>query len=107
MLTDKVSNLNGRYQAVDDLTKRLEEREKVLQSAVTSMEKESTLRQQASECHKRKAVEIGQQCQEMVFKNETLSKQVDDVSIYLISVSIRCERYILNESLSLRKGHSY
>ena len=79
VLTDKVSTYNTRHQAIEEQVKRLEEREKVLQNALTTMEKENTLRQQASECHKRKAVEIGQQCQEIVFKNEGLSKQLYDV----------------------------
>jgi len=43
---------------------------------------------QATECHKRKAIEIGTQCQEMAFKNETLYKQYDEVSTTSLSLSI-------------------
>ena len=50
-----------------------------MQNTLSVLEKENLLRQQAGECHKRKAIEIGTQCQEMAFRNETLSKQCEEV----------------------------
>lgn len=79
VLTDKCNAMNSRHTAIEEVVKRLEEREKVLQTAVNNMEKENSLRQQAIDLHKRKAVELGQQCQEMMFKNETIIKQFDEV----------------------------
>ena len=78
-MTEKSSTMNTRHQAIEEVVKRHEEREKVLQTAVSNMEKEMVLRQQAGECHKRKAVEIGQQYQELMFNSETLTKQFDEV----------------------------
>lgn len=80
VLLEKISALTSRQGSIEELVKRHEEREKVLTSSLGSLEKENVLRQQANECHKRKAVEIGTQCQEMAFKNETLAKQCDEVS---------------------------
>ncbi|XP_066921932.1 E3 ubiquitin-protein ligase Bre1-like [Clytia hemisphaerica] len=80
VLLEKISALTSRQSSIDDLVKRYEEREKSLQSTLTVLEKENLLRQQAGECHKRKAVEIGTQCQEMAFRNETLSKQCDELT---------------------------
>ena len=79
MLTEKVSTMGSRHTAVEEVVKRLEEREKVLQTAVSNMEKEINLRQQAIECHKRKAIEVGSQCQEMIYKHDALSKNFEEV----------------------------
>jgi len=79
VLIDKVSAMTTKHQVTDDLAKRLEERERVLQAAVTNMEKENSLRQQAIECHKRKAIDLGQQYQELSGKNELTSKQLEDL----------------------------
>ena len=67
VLTEKVATMNTRNAATEDVLRRYEEREKVLQTAVSNMEKEIVLRQQTMECHKRKAVEVGAQWQEMGF----------------------------------------
>lgn len=109
VLIDKVSVLNTRHQVTDDLAKRLEEREKVLQTAVSNMEKENNLRQQAIEVHKRKAVDLGQQYQELAGKNEMQSKQFDDMKKATIEKAnvleeemFKCNR-MMEENTSLKK----
>jgi len=109
VLIDKVAAMNTRHQVTDDLSKRLEERERVLQAAVTNMEKENNLRQQAIECHKRKAVELGQQNQELVGKNEMTTKQFDEMKKTTIEKSnvleeeiFKCNR-MMEENSSLKK----
>ncbi|XP_057295387.1 E3 ubiquitin-protein ligase BRE1A-like [Hydractinia symbiolongicarpus] len=94
VLTDKCNAMNSRHTAIEEVVKRLEEREKVLQTAVNNMEKENSLRQQAIDLHKRKAVELGQQCQEMMFKNETVIKQFDETKKTVLEKTNRLEEEV-------------
>ncbi len=80
VLIDQINALNSRHQTVEEVTRRLEEREKTLQTAVQNMEKEINLRCQAGELHKRKAMEVTQQVAEFTFKMETSNKQLNEVS---------------------------
>ena len=63
-----------------------------MQNTLSVLEKENLLRQQAGECHKRKAIEIGTQCQEMAFRNETLSKQCEEVRTNFYNKSLHIPR---------------
>jgi E3 ubiquitin-protein ligase BRE1 len=56
----KVSTLNMQVEAQNQVVRRLEEKERLLQSSITCAEKELMLRQQAMEMHKRKAIESAQ-----------------------------------------------
>ena len=60
MLSLKVSTLNMQVEAQNQVVRRLEEKERLLQSSITCAEKELMLRQQAMEMHKRKALESAQ-----------------------------------------------
>lgn len=60
MLSLKVSTLNMQVEAQNQVVRRLEEKERLLQSSITCAEKELMLRQQAMEMHKRKAIESAQ-----------------------------------------------
>ena len=56
----KVSTLNMQVEAQNQVVRRLEEKERLLQSSIAAAEKELILRQQAMEMHKRKAIESAQ-----------------------------------------------
>ena len=56
----KVSTLNMQVEAQNQVVRRLEEKERLLQSSLAAAEKELVLRQQAMEMHKRKAIESAQ-----------------------------------------------
>ena len=56
----KVSTLNMQVEAQNQVVRRLEEKERLLQSSLAAAEKELMLRQQAMEMHKRKAIESAQ-----------------------------------------------
>ena len=56
----KVSTLNMQVDAQNQVVRRLEEKERLLQSSIAAAEKELMLRQQAMEMHKRKAIESAQ-----------------------------------------------
>ena len=79
VLQEQISALNARHQSIEEVVRRLEEREKTLQAAVQSMEKEINLRAQAGEMHKRKALEATQQIAEATFKLESANKQLSEV----------------------------
>lgn len=79
VLQEQINALNARHQSIEDVVRRLEEREKTLQAAVQSMEKEINLRAQAGEMHKRKALDATQQVAEASFKLESANKQLSEV----------------------------
>ena len=79
VLQEQINSLNARHQSIEEVVRRLEEREKTLQAAVQSMEKEINLRAQAGEMHKRKALEATQQIAEATFKLESANKQLSEV----------------------------
>jgi len=109
VLTEQVSTMNSRHTTTEEVIKRLEDHEKVLQSAVTSMESEVNIRLQANECHKRKSVEIGSQYQELIFKSENVGKHLEEVKKNVLDKTNRLEeetfKYnrIQEENLSLKK----
>ena len=52
--------MNMQVEAQNQVVRRLEEKERLLQSSIAAAEKELMLRQQAMEMHKRKAIESAQ-----------------------------------------------
>ena len=78
-MQEQINATNSRLQSTEEIVRRLEEREKTLQAAVQSMEKEIGLRVQAAEMHKRKAIETTQQVAEVSFKLEGSNKQLSEV----------------------------
>lgn len=55
-----MTSRSQQIEAVGAVTRRLEEKERLLQAALATVEKELLLRQQAMEMHKRKAIESAQ-----------------------------------------------
>lgn len=78
VLADQVTSLNTHRETQTQLVKKLEEREKALQNAVTSLEKELNLRQQAMELHKRKAVESAQAAQDVKIRFDSFQQQFQE-----------------------------
>lgn len=78
-MQEQINAMNNRIQSAEEVVRRLEEREKTLQTAIQSMEKEISLRGQATEMHKRKAMEVTQQAAEVSFKLESNNKQLSEV----------------------------
>uniref|UniRef100_UPI00358F6FBB E3 ubiquitin-protein ligase BRE1A-like n=1 Tax=Myxine glutinosa TaxID=7769 RepID=UPI00358F6FBB len=64
-LSDQVSTLKTQVEAELAVVRRLEEKERLLQSSALTLEKELSLRSHALELHKRKAVEAAQQAEEL------------------------------------------
>ncbi|ESO00725.1 hypothetical protein HELRODRAFT_192589 [Helobdella robusta] len=57
VLAEQVETLQHQVEAQNLVVRKLEEKERLLMATVSSMDKDLTLRQQAAELHKRKAVE--------------------------------------------------
>eukprot|EP00794_Sanderia_malayensis_P013718 gene13718-15148_t len=109
VLVDQINTLNARHQTVEEVIRRLEEREKTLQAAAQNMEKEINLRSQACELHKRKAIEVTQQVAEYTFKADTASKQLNEAkdmnnekNNQLEEEAFKCRR-ALEENASLQR----
>ncbi|XP_020624247.1 E3 ubiquitin-protein ligase BRE1B-like isoform X2 [Orbicella faveolata] len=78
VLADQVTSLNTHRETQTQLVKKLEEREKALQNAVTSLEKELNLRQQAMDLHKRKAIESAQAAQDVKIRFDSFQQQFQE-----------------------------
>ncbi|XP_065054662.1 E3 ubiquitin-protein ligase Bre1-like [Rhopilema esculentum] len=100
VLQEQINAVSSRHQSAEEILKRLEEREKTLQSAVQSMEKEIGLRVQAGEMHKRKALETTQQAAELTFKLDSVNKQLGESKEALIEKNTRLEE----ESFKCRRA---
>jgi hypothetical protein len=58
--TNQVATLTTQVEATNVVVRKLEEKERILQNSLSTVEKELALRQQAMEMHKRKAIESAQ-----------------------------------------------
>lgn len=109
ILMDQINASNSRHQTVEEVVRRLEEREKTLQSAAQSMEKEINLRSQAGELHKRKVMEATQQVAECSFKMDSSGKQLNEAKETILEKNNRLEeeafkcRRALEENSSLQR----
>lgn len=56
----QTNTLTTQVEAQNQVVRKLEEKERLLQNNLTTVEKELSLRQQALEMHKRKAIESAQ-----------------------------------------------
>lgn len=56
----QVATRETQIEAMNVVLRKLEEKERILQNTLTTVEKELVLRQQALEMHKRKAIESAQ-----------------------------------------------
>lgn len=60
VLKEQVTTLTTQVEAANVVVRKLEEKERLLQNSLATVEKELALRQQAMEMHKRKAIESAQ-----------------------------------------------
>lgn len=61
----QVINLKSQVEAQNQVVRKLEEKERLLQNNLSTVEKELSLTQQAMESHRRKAIESGQSAQDL------------------------------------------
>lgn len=78
VLEDQVSTRDAQIESMHIVLRKLEEKERILQNTVTTIEKELVLRQQAMEMHKRKAIESAQSAADLKLHLEKYHSQMKE-----------------------------
>ncbi|XP_018574092.1 E3 ubiquitin-protein ligase Bre1 [Anoplophora glabripennis] len=78
VLKEQVTTLTTQVEAANLVVRKLEEKERILQNTLATVEKELTLRQQAMEMHKRKAIESAQSAADLKLHLEKYHSQMKE-----------------------------
>ncbi|KAL0272152.1 UNVERIFIED_CONTAM: hypothetical protein PYX00_005230 [Menopon gallinae] len=78
VLKDQVTTLTTQVEATNVVVRKLEEKERILQNALATAEKELSIRQQAMEMHKRKAIESAQSAADLKLHLEKYHAQMKE-----------------------------
>ncbi|XP_043666725.1 E3 ubiquitin-protein ligase Bre1 isoform X3 [Vespula pensylvanica] len=78
VLKEQVSTLTTQVEAANVVVRKLEEKERLLQNSLATVEKELALRQQAMEMHKRKAIESAQSAADLKLHLEKYHSQMKE-----------------------------
>jgi E3 ubiquitin-protein ligase BRE1 len=79
MYIQQVATLTTQVEAQNQVVRKLEEKERLLQTNLATVEKELQLRQQAMEMHKRKAIESAQSAADLKLHLEKYHSQIKEV----------------------------
>merc|ERR1712029_554631 len=79
MLTHQVNTLSTQVEAQNQVVRKLEEKERLLQNNLAALDKELSMRQQAMEMHKRKAIESAQSAADLKLHLEKYHLQIKEV----------------------------
>ncbi|XP_041456820.1 E3 ubiquitin-protein ligase BRE1A-like [Lytechinus variegatus] len=79
VLADQVGTLQTQVDAQNQVVRKLEEKERVLQTTLSTVEKELTLRQQTMDMHKRKAMDIAQQAADLKLKLDKIDGTTEEL----------------------------
>ena len=83
MLTQQVNTLSTQVEAQNQVVRKLEEKERLLQTNLAALDKELSMRQQAMEMHKRKAIELAQSATDFKLHLEKYHAQIKEMQITL------------------------
>nr|NVI70120.1 Bre1 [Cucujiformia] len=78
VLKEQVQTMTTQVDAANIVVRKLEEKERILQNTLATVEKELTLRQQAMEMHKRKAIESAQSAADLKLHLEKYHSQMKE-----------------------------
>jgi len=78
-LIQQGTTLSTQVEAQNQVVRKLEEKERLLQSSLVAMDKELAMRQQAMEMHKRKAIESAQSAADLKLHLEKYHLQIEEV----------------------------
>ncbi|XP_023024134.2 E3 ubiquitin-protein ligase Bre1 [Leptinotarsa decemlineata] len=78
VLKEQVGTLTTQVDSANLVVRKLEEKERILQNTLATVEKELTLRQQAMEMHKRKAIESAQSAADLKLHLEKYHSQMKE-----------------------------
>lgn len=97
VLKEQVSTLTTQVEAANVVVRKLEEKERLLQNSLATVEKELALRQQAMEMHKRKAIESAQSAADLkLHLGKTFCTNTKKKLKKILIINIRClQRLIL------------
>merc|ERR1712106_480062 len=79
VLQEQTNTLTTQVEAQFQVVRKLEEKERLLQNSLATVEKELSLRQQALEMHKRKAIESAQSAADLKLHLEKYHSQIKEV----------------------------
>ncbi|XP_064619535.1 E3 ubiquitin-protein ligase BRE1B-like isoform X2 [Lineus longissimus] len=79
VLAEQVATLQSQVEAQNLVVRKLEEKERILQNNLATVEKELNLRQQAMELHKRKAIESAQSAADLKLHLDKYTAQLRDL----------------------------
>ncbi|KAH9384674.1 hypothetical protein HPB48_026685 [Haemaphysalis longicornis] len=77
-LSEQANRLQSQVDAQNQVVRKLEEKERLLQNSLSTVEKELSLRQQAAEMHRRKAVESAQSAADLKLHLDKYLAQLKD-----------------------------
>lgn len=77
-LSEQAGKLQNQVDAQNQVVRKLEEKERLLQNSLSTVEKELSLRQQAAEMHRRKAVESAQSAADLKLHLDKYLAQLKD-----------------------------
>ena len=107
VLREQVDTIHSQLSAQNVVVRKLEEKERILQTSLLQVEKESRLRQQAMELHKRKALESTQTAADLKLHLDKYMAQVVIITIVLIVTIVTTfvysifDSYIISHHLNL------
>ncbi|XP_046998497.1 E3 ubiquitin-protein ligase Bre1 isoform X2 [Schistocerca americana] len=78
VLKEQVATLTSQVEATNVVVRKLEDKERILQNSLATVEKELALRQQAMEMHKRKAIESAQSAADLKLHLEKYHAQMKE-----------------------------
>ena len=81
MLTQQVNTLSTQVEAQNQVVRKLEEKERLQQTNLAALDKELSMRQQAMEMHKRKAIESAQSAADLKLHLEKYHAQIKEMQI--------------------------
>ena len=81
MLTQQVNTLSTQVEAQNQVVRKLEEKERLLQTNLAALDKELSMRQQAMEMHKRKAIESAESAADVKLHLEKYHAQIKEMQI--------------------------
>ncbi|KAK3868444.1 hypothetical protein Pcinc_026162 [Petrolisthes cinctipes] len=109
VLQEQTNTLTTQVEAQNQVVRKLEEKERLLQNNLTTVEKELSLRQQALEMHKRKAIESAQSAADLKLHLEKYHAQMKEAQQVVAEKTMALEqeafkyRRIQEEVASLRR----
>ena len=79
MLTQQVNTLSTQVEAQNQVVRKLEEKERLLQTNLAALDKELSMRQQAMEMHKQKAIESARSAADLKLHLEKYHVQIKEM----------------------------